>query len=261
MKIIPTTKLRYFYESLAKLGFSTDTQLSIVKDINRKEKYKRLISLYTESKKHFAEYENIEESFLPKTLPKRKRVPKNVATISSTLDVISVFKERNCNIIVGNSDYSFKYIEREVPTYRTTNAMSVEGIKGKSGSGGIDFIGFNCKNSLPILGEIKVGSDQNTFYALIQLLTYLSELSTINQIKRINKYKLFENIHDLPYETSFYLYILLVFDQLGDKKEELLNGTQDLAGKLEQSNIQEIKKIVFLKMHPKTKEITKLHKS
>ncbi len=50
---IPITKLRNFYESLAKLGLSTDTQLSIVKDINKEEKYKRLLSLYTRKQKTF----------------------------------------------------------------------------------------------------------------------------------------------------------------------------------------------------------------
>ena len=75
MKTIPITKLRNFYESLAKLGFSTDTQLSILRDINREDKYKRLISLYEESKKDFSEYKNIDEPFLPSNLDHRKSLP------------------------------------------------------------------------------------------------------------------------------------------------------------------------------------------
>lgn len=229
MKNIPITKLRNFYESLAKLGLATATQLSIIEDINRKEKYMRLISLYTESKKHFAEYENIDEPFLPDDLRHRKPLPENVKTISSTQGVISVFQERNPKIDVDDSGYNFEYTQREVPTYRTTNAKYKIGIKNRSGTGGIDFIGLNIDKNLPILGEIKVGGDQNPFYALIQSLTYLSELSTTNQIKRINKYKLFGNIPDLTDETSFYLYILLVNAISSDKKEELLSKTQTLA--------------------------------
>jgi hypothetical protein len=252
MKIIPITKLRYFYESLAKLGLSTDTQLSIVKDINREDKYKRLISLYTESKKHFAEYENVDEPFLPDDLSHRQIPSKNVETILSTPDVISVLQERNPEIVVDDSDYNFKYIQREVPTYRTTNAKSEVGVIGKSGAGGIDFIGFNCKHHLPILGEIKVKGDQNTFYALIQLLTYLSELSTPKQIERIDKTNPFENISGFSSKRSFYLYILLVFTKYGILKEQILTETQKLASHLEQ-DIQEIEKVVFLKMHPETK--------
>jgi hypothetical protein len=259
MKIIPITKLRNFYKSLAELRLSTKTQLNIVEDFNRKENYKQLISWYKESKNHFAEYKNIDDPFLPNNLDHRRKVPNNVKPISSTQGVIAVFHERNREIVVDDSGYNFKYIQREVPTYRTTNTKSEVG--RKSGSGGIDFIGYNCKNFLPILGEIKVKSDQNPFYALIQLLTYLSELSTTNQIKRINKYKLLGDIPDLTDETSFYLYILLVFEQLGDKKNELLNKTRDLAEKLEKPHIQEIEKIVFLKMHPETKKITNLRTS
>ena len=251
MIIIPITKLRNFYDSLSKLSLSTITQLNIVKDINRKDNYKKLISLYEESKKHFAEYKNIDEAFLPGSY--RKPLPIEVATISNTQDVISVFQERNPEIKVGDSEYNFNYIEREVPTHRVTKTNSKAG--RKSGAGGIDFIGFNCKNSFPILGEIKVKSDQNAFYALIQLLRYLSELSTPNQIDRIKEHNLFKNNFTFTYKTSFYLYILLVSEKIGNKKNELLKETQELAAHLEQ-DIQEIEKIVFLKMHPATKIIT-----
>ena len=259
MKKIPITKLRYFYESLSKLSLSTETQLNIVKDISRKDNPKKLISWYKESKNNFAEYENIGEPFLPNRLDKWRKHPNKVeTTISRTPDVISVFQERNPQIVVDDSDYNFEYIQREVPTYRTTKAEFRLGKKNRSGSGGIDFIGFNCNNLLPILGEIKVEGDQNTFYALIQLLTYLSELSTTDQIKRINKYKLFGNIPDLTSKTSFYLYILLAFTQLGPIKRKILDETRNLAKHLEKPNIQEIEKIVFLKMHPATKIITKV---
>lgn len=257
MKNIPITKLRNFYESLAKLGLASDTQLSIVKDINRADKYNRLISLYTESKTHFAEYANIDEPFLPDDLAHRKSLPDpdEIEIILTTRDVISVF-QKNPEINVDDSGYSFTYKEREVPTCRTPKTEFEAGIK-KSGSGGIDFIGFNCKNRLPIFGEIKVGGDQNTFYALIQLLTYLSELSTPNQIERIIKNNPFGNISEFQSKKSFYLYILLVFEKYGKLKEQILTETQILADHLEQ-NIQEIEKIVFLKMHPKTQIITKI---
>lgn len=256
MKNIPINKLRNFYESLAKLGLSTDTQLCIVKDINREDKYKRLISLYEESKKDFSDYENIDVPFLPKKLDHRKKLPdpNKIGTISTTQEVISVLLGRNPEIDVGDECYNFKYIEREVPTCRTPKTKSEAGIK-KSGAGGIDFIGSNDK--LPILGEIKVEGDQNAFYALIQLLTYLSELSTPNQIERIIKMNPFGNISDFPSKNSFYLYIVLVFSEYGTLKQQILTETKKLAAHLEQG-IQEIEKIVFLKMHHKDKIITKI---
>lgn len=258
MKIIPVTKLKNFYDSLSKLGLTTETQLCVLKDINTAKKYERLISLYEESKRHFKKYENIDEPFLPSDLSHRKDLPAYVQTITNTQDVISVLKEtqdRNNKIQVDESSYDFIYLEREMPTSRTTNGITEDGIVGRSGSGGIDFIGFNSNDRLPVLGEIKVRSDQNTFYALIQLLTYLSEISTPHQIERINKDKLFKDIPNLTESASFYLYILLVNSDLGGIKKEILSETERLATRLEKG-ITEIRKIVFLKMHPETKDIT-----
>ncbi len=257
MKTIPVTKLRNFYDSLCGLGLTAQTQLCILKDINNADKYKRLIFLYEESKEHFRKYENIDEPFLPDSINHRKPLPHDVAAASNTSEVISIFQEKqkgNDGIAVDGSACDFKYIEREVPTSRTTNAITEYGVKGKSGSGGIDFIGSNCTDKLPVLGEIKVRSDQNAFYALIQLLTYLSELSTCNQIDRINKYKLFGDI-TLTEEATFYLYIVSVYANLGDIKNEILSETQRLAAHLEK-DIKEIEKIVFLKMHMQSKDIT-----
>lgn len=258
MKKIPITKLRNFYDSLKKLSSPTEAQLCILKDYNTDSNYTKLIDLYKESKKDFFEYKNIDEPFLPspQNLAKRKSLPVNVVTISSDEDVISVLLERNPEIDVGDEDYNFKYIEREVPTCRTPKTKSVAGIR-ESGAGGIDFIGFNCKNHLPILGEIKVKEDQNAFYALIQLLMYLSQLSTPNQLERIGKHNFFKNDSSFTPKTSFYLYILLVFTKYGKLKDEILTETQKLAEHLEQG-IQEIEKIVFLKMHHKDKIITKI---
>jgi hypothetical protein len=258
MKTIPVTKLRNFYDSLSKLGLTAQTQLCILKDINNADKYKRLIYLYEESKEHFKKYENIDEPFLPHSISHRKPLPVNVETVSNTQDVISVLQEkqkRNNKIQVDFPAYDFIYLEREVPTCRATHAMTDEGVKGKSGSGGIDFIGFNCNDRLPVLGEIKVRSDQNTFYALIQLLTYLSELSTHKQIDRINRHNLFRDIPNLTEEGSFYLYLVSVNTNLGGIKNEILSNTQRLAIRLEK-DITEIEKIVFIKMHSETKDIT-----
>lgn len=258
MKNIPITKLRSFYESLAKLRLATKTQLNIADDFNRKENYKQIIALYKESKEHFAKkYEYNAEPFLSKS--SRKPIDNNVISISRTQNIISVFQANKELIHVKNdSKYDFKYLQREVSPLRTTNAEFETGKSGKSsGNGGIDFIGLNLDNDLPILGEIKVGADQNPFYALIQLLTYLSELSTRNQIKRINKTELFGNIH-LTDEPSFYLYILLVNTSSSDIKKELLRKTQKLAVRL-QEDIKEIKEIVFLKMDPSgDKNITRI---
>ena len=99
----------------------------------------------------------------------------------------------------------------------------------ESGRGGIDYVALRTsgKWEQPCLGEIKVGADQNAFYAFIQLLTYLTELATEHQIERANKYALFgTSISENP---SFDLHILLAdFNQRG-KKGELTGKTEALA--------------------------------
>ena len=112
-----------------------------------------------------------------------------------------------------------------------------------SGLGGLDFIGIST-NNIPILGEIKINNDENPFFALIQLLTYLSEFATSNQIKRINNTKLFGV--DINKNSKFYLYVL--FHHNKKKKtgwEKIYTKTKDLSEIL-QSEIDEIEEIVFL---------------
>lgn len=132
MKVIPITKLRHFYKSLAELRLSTETQLSIIKDFNRKENYKILISWYNKSKEHFGnKYENIKEDFFPDSMAHRKCIPNNATTISSTTDVISVFQNKNPEIDVDNSEFKFKYLEREVNWYSDCGHLEKIVIKNK----------------------------------------------------------------------------------------------------------------------------------
>jgi len=203
MKTIPVTKLRNFKNELDKFKSPTKEHLRILEDYNRYNNYTNLIDLYKKSKEAFFEYQNIDESFLPSNLDHRESLPvfEEIDTTSTTQDAISVLQKRNPEIHVDDSDYNFKYIQREVPTCRTPKTEFEAGIK-KSGAGGIDFIGFNVNDKLPILGEIKVKSDKNAFYALIQLLMYLSELSTPSQIERIMKNNPFENISEFPSKKS-----------------------------------------------------------
>lgn len=257
MKTIPITKLRSFYTALADFSFSTETQLNIAKDFNRGDNIKKLISLYKESKSHFDhKYDNQNESFLSDA--SRKPLNAQVSTISRTQDVIAALMSQNPKIKVDNPAYSFEYLQREVSPIRTTHAEFDTGKSGKSsGTGGLDFIGWNLQDDLPILGEIKVGSDQNLFYALIQLLTYLSELSTHNQIERINNTKLFGNHKILSINVSFYLYLIIT--DLSKEKRKLYEVVQELIRKIQDRvEIKEIKEIVVLFMDPKKKELKNL---
>ena len=245
---IPLTKLRELY-SFLKL-FRQDTQISILKDFNRANNYTKLITIFEESKKHFNKYCCI-DPFISSN--KRKTLPAPSTTkISDTNGMVSILESRSKTedkavIVINNTKLNFKYIEREISPYRTPgNSIFENGKSGRSsGLGGLDFIGINDIDNLPILGEIKIKTDENLFYALIQLLTYLSELTTPNQIKRLNYTKLFGDKHAI--KGKFYLYILLSGYSNNPEAQKLLKGSMKLAKNL-QSNIKEIKEIIFLKL-------------
>lgn len=148
-------------------------------------------------------------------------------------------------------------ILREVSPLRTTNAIFHNGKPAKSsGTGGLDFIGWNTSKDMPVLGEIKVLEDQNAFYAIIQLLTYLSEISTPNQIVRINNYKLFGTANSISSDTKFYLYIISCrYLNPNMKYEQLLPNAKNLAKKISM-HINRIEEIVFFHLDPITKVLT-----
>jgi hypothetical protein len=115
--------------------------------------------------------------------------------------------------------YVFRYLEREVPHLRT------QMLNEHNDKGWIDYIA--AINGTPILGEIKYDSDQNPFYAFVQILTYLSEMATPNQINRAVRHRLFGG--GIDEITSFDLHIFLAnFNDRGEKGR-LINLTQQLA--------------------------------
>jgi hypothetical protein len=254
-KIVPSTKLRALYEALKSLHLSTDTQKCIMQDLLRKGNHKGLVNLFDESYNHIeSTYDNINE---PIFSPNAKRKPIiGTTSIKSTNDIISQFLSNN-KVIVDPPEYDFDYIEREVSPLRTSNAIYANNLPARrSGTGGLDFIGWNTLRNLPVLGEIKVRDDQNPFYALIQLLTYLSEISTPKQIDRINNYKHFGPANSLSTNTKFYLYIISCRQLNPKKKYDLLLPDVKVLVKNIVPQIKQIEDILFFHLDLNTKVIT-----
>ena len=242
---IPETGLRKLYITLK--GKNTKEQKEVAKYYC--DNTDELIELYNESINSFKDYDLSQENFVNKEY-KRKEIGKPQEE-EGTRKVIAYFKESNNKIFITNeSSLNFDYINREISPYRSPKSGNKS-----SGLGGIDFIGWNTSKKGPIIGEIKVGSDGNPFIALIQALTYSSEMFTQNQIKRINKFKLFgdNNIIDFG-NKNIYIY-LLFFEFPGkggrkSKKNELLKYALYIAGNIK-NKIKDIKDISFLFMEEK----------
>jgi len=215
-----TTVLRSFYETLD--YFSTETHEAMCSDFLRALMATRkptLANWFAEAVEARRTFDNRDQPFLnEESLRERKPLSSDARGDNRIVYLLSV---RGAIGLVGvGEDYTFQYVERQVPPLR------VEGSgKPKSGAGGLDYIARRA--GAPILGEVKLNADQNPFYAVVQLLTYLSEMATPNQIERANRWNLYEV--DIGARPAFDLHILLAdFNDRGDKGK-LIEPTRRLA--------------------------------
>jgi hypothetical protein len=252
-KTIPITRLRDYY-NLIRL-FSPKTQESILDDFLRGKHVGHLIDIYRESKKHFSRYENVKEPFKVASL---KETPSRSRVITSTRQVTAILEEEPFRDLVNNKSLNFEYLDREFSPIRTTHARKDTGASGKgSGHGGVDFIARNLRYDLPVLGEIKVNNDQTPFLGLIQLLTYLSELTTRNQRKRLRRWEPFTD--PVSPDAPFYLYILSCHTRRKPNHwKRMVDKSKLLSARLKRGLPDDIADIAFLEMSPRTLKIRKL---
>lgn len=251
------------------------------------EKYPDFIkNIYNDSKNIFSEYDNQDEPFISEAAEKarkKKELPQcNWGKLENTVAVQLCLKDMGEVEISNDKNLNFFYINREPSPYRT------EGHKN-SGRFGIDLIGWNTgennnKNVGPVFCEIKVGSDTNPFFALIQLLNYSSAIMTDNQIQRLkngsnNKDTLFKGnenfLKDLNEikKPKAYLYILLVNFIPPTKnnknknkynesvKKDILESTIEIIEDLKNKLKDEFLDIAFLKLDDGKPEIDKVDSS
>lgn len=208
-----TTFLREIYEVLG--CFSTKTRLSMCDDLLRR--------LRSQGKDNLAYYfvDALSENQL---FDQRDTdfVPVGRNNQLGTNPVTSIMQQHG-NISIETplgTNYAFRFCQREVPHLRA-NTLNEQSTKAW-----IDYVAC-ADGGRPILGEIKWNADNDPFYAFIQLLTYLSEMATPNQIERALKHKLFGN--ELDKIPAFDLHIFLVdFNDRGEKGK-LIDLTRELA--------------------------------
>jgi hypothetical protein len=238
-RIIRTTDLRKLYSFFR--FFSTKTQLAILGDYNRGKNYKKLVKIYSDSKKYFEQYSNY-EAFIEEGRKRSEVSASESPVFNNTKDVIAFFNQHDQIKVENDDSLTFSYIEREIDPRRMTGAKYDDGSPGRSsGTGGIDFLAWNDNMKLPIIGEIKCKSDETPFFALIQLLMYCSEMATESQVKRINNHQLFKREIKLPY----LLYIFLGDFNLGGKKGNFKKPLKTLIPKIVE-DIDDIKDIIIL---------------
>lgn len=209
-----TTFLRQIYQTLG--CFSTKTQLEMCNDLLRQlvrgqRKNGNLVAYFVEAIESNESFCQIEQGFAPEGRENADGT-NPVATVMRKSSPMKV-------LLPSKANYEFTFVQREIPHLR---AMTQE---EQNQRGWIDYIART--STTPILGEIKWKGDKNPFYAFIQLLTYLSEMATPNQIQRSIQHKLFgEGIEEI---SAFDLHIFLAnFNDRG-KKGKLIGPTAVLA--------------------------------
>lgn len=186
-RLIPTTPLESFYRPLRELKGTKASKFSVLKtrlESGYGPKGKDFLGeLFQRSVTHAQFYENIDEPFYSKRVP-RKRKPKDPFAISLVEQVARTGK-------VELKEHKIAFVEYEVFPFRTTYSCCENGEPAsRTGAGGMDLLlasGNDCV--LPAIGEIKAGSEQvGATFALIQSLTYAAQVLTCNQFKRLKKH-------------------------------------------------------------------------
>ncbi len=240
--IIPTTEIRRLYEFLGK--WSLKTRQAILEDFARKDSKKDLlVEMVNRSLKHFGDFSNVEEEFL-RVDNKRMKLPDHVNRNDKkrTNHIVKLIGSLNCD---SSNTCNIKYIEREIDPRRSTySTYDYGGNASHSGTGGIDFIGWDETYNKPFIGEVKTPKDKEAFYALVQVLMYFVEISTPYQIERCNRYLLFKK--ELKPKQDFALGIILTdFHKRSTAYQSTLEKTKSLASYLSE-HIEQIHNIQFL---------------
>lgn len=220
------TRLRHLYESLH--GFKTETQQHICNDLcvalGAKTKT-HLADLFAEAVDENARLAEIDEPFITDEMLKNRHRTEierqeSEREAKGTVRVTDAMKKcGSLTICETTVPYNFEFLQREVPHLKGVTSQR------HGNRAWIDYIGR--AEGCPVLGEIKCGSDQNPFYAFIQLLTYLSEVATPNQLRRAVSHRLFGE--DCQSIDSFDLHILLVDANESSAKWKMLEPARSLA--------------------------------
>lgn len=184
-RLIPVTALRHLYQLLRDFP-SKEFHLAACKEICRRPD--QLMKLVAESHDHIALYDNRGEAFHDRgadglLTPRRQ----DSSDLASRLVQQLAISDGKLAQVVDLPQYSFRYVDYDINSLRTTKSAFENGKSGQSsGTGGIDLLLSNNIDQTPIIGEIKADTDVNPFLGLIQSLMYAVELSTPTQRERLN---------------------------------------------------------------------------
>lgn len=221
-RLIPLTPLRHFYRVIESACF--DFRLQTATELLRKPAI--IQTLVRKSSEHFALYQNSNEAFHNRAVSGLS--PNQLSSPVASSNLSSVIVAGN-HSIPNYPSLDFDFVDYEVNPLRTTGSFFENGKSGNSsGTGGVDLLLAQRPDKFPIVGEVKVESDKDPFFALIQALTYAVELTTQPQRQRLNfAYGNQLKIHsDGPFID---IYVVLVAYPKSKDRMECLRLTNELS--------------------------------
>ena len=199
---------------------NTDEQLKRARGCTARD----LAADFAASVSAFQAYSNNEPFF--DTARKPLCAAASIHEIKRTEQFAAVLKGQGRGTVRGEPSLDFRYVERELVPARTTAAAQYSNGQAKG-----KFIRFDLllAAELSILCELKLPHDNNSsFYALVQLLTSLSELATESQRERLWRY--YSPALPDPRVARFDLYLMFhEFNFDSKPKSEILGLTGRLA--------------------------------
>jgi hypothetical protein len=139
----------------------------------------------------------------------------------------------------------FFYVDREIVTARTKAPAAVTDNQRLER---LDLLLCNAEDRTPILAELKIGKDENAFYAFVQGLAHLAQLQSKTQRKRL------ANVYPDFFPAApeqFDLYLILFDQQTTGKRGDLRDQAEALATQLaDGESIPALRRVACLEATP-----------
>ncbi len=218
--IAPITPLRQFYDLLKLLDVPTFRELA---ELYCKHP-KSLIRLWNKSYECFEKYDNFAQDWGESNRRDLPKAPDQLSDVSDTAEFTVFLKN---NPICLADDLTYEFVQRELNPWRTRGGRFCNNAPAtRSGRGGMDLLLRSKSSGFPVIGEVKVASDKNAFYALIQVMTYAVEMATPKQMKRLQEHKK-DHFADLSDKSRRVEALILMVNHARDRTENL-NCTQSV---------------------------------
>lgn len=144
-----------------------------------------LAKTFARSVDQFESFDNREEKFHDR---KRKPRAKTPSGITGTPSLAALLSHQGSIDVPGNRALAFDYVDRELVAARTTGGARFTDGGSAATALRLDLL-LKSTDGVPVIGEVKIATDKDPVFALVQLLTLAAHLATPNQRQRlINSY-------------------------------------------------------------------------